>query len=52
MSHKAPDRIHRRPREETREQDLSNLFAELATKGLIQPCLQHSDCASAMAKDR
>lgn len=40
MSHEVPDKIHLWPREDIHEEGLSNLFPELVTKGLLQPCLQ------------
>ena len=50
MSQKGPDRIHLQPREETPEEGLSNLVPELVTRQLLQPCLQHTECALTMAK--
>lgn len=50
MSQKGPVRIHLQPREETREEGLSNLAPELVTRQLVQPRLQRTECALAMTR--
>lgn len=49
MSQNGPVRIDLQPREEICEECLSNLAPELVTRQWLQPCLQHTECALAMA---